>query len=244
MAISTLLVDDSDDVRAMLRIAMRARGDFEVAGEAGSGAEALELARELRPEVVVLDLGLPDLEGRDLLDRIREQSPASRIVVFTGRDIDRAWFEQQGAGFVVKGEGLDHLLDVIQEARSDQDYYQSLEIPLSLGRLRQARRFVIHVLRHWGFSHLETDAVIVVSELVANAFEHAQSPCCVTVRRTRTGVQIEVKDDGPGSPDPQRIDVSNERGRGLRIVAELSVAWGVRTEKGSKVVWAELSHDR
>ena len=86
MSIAVLLVDDAQDVRRMVRTALRLRGGFEVVGEASSGAEAVRLADVLHPDIVVLDLGLPDIAGREVLTRIRGQSPGSRVVVFTGMD--------------------------------------------------------------------------------------------------------------------------------------------------------------
>ena len=73
MTIRVLLVDDVVDVRRLLRTALRFRGGFEVVGEASDGGEAVQLAESLRPDLVVLDLGLPDIAGREVLSRIREQ---------------------------------------------------------------------------------------------------------------------------------------------------------------------------
>src|SRR6476659_4986776 len=99
MVIRVLLVDDVVDVRRMLRAALRLRGGFEVVGEAGDGAEAVGLVGELRPDVVVLDLGLPDIAGRELLIRIRDRSPGSQVVVFSGgASEDRAWIAKHVDG--------------------------------------------------------------------------------------------------------------------------------------------------
>ncbi|MFL5114010.1 MAG: response regulator transcription factor, partial [Microvirga sp.] len=116
MSVRVLIVDDVADVRRLVRIALRYRGGFEVVGEAQAGLQAVELAIELRPDVVLLDLGLPDLAGRDVLTRLRETSPAAKVVVFTGMDReDRAWFEQHTAGFVLKGDDLDYLVDLLDD---------------------------------------------------------------------------------------------------------------------------------
>ena len=68
---------------------------------AGDGAEAVRLAGETHPDLVVLDLGLPDIAGRDVLGRIREVSPASKVV-FSGLETRTGWITQQVDGYVVK----------------------------------------------------------------------------------------------------------------------------------------------
>jgi anti-sigma regulatory factor (Ser/Thr protein kinase) len=97
------------------------------------------------------------------------------------------------------------------------------------------------LLDRWDLGDLVGDATVVVSELVANAIEHAQSECVVAVSRSSTGVRIEVRDQGEGTPDVRPLDRQSERGRGLRIISSLSTAWGVSSDDRSKTVWAELS---
>ena len=75
MTVRVLLVDDVADVRRLVRIALGLHGGFEVVGEAGAGVQAVELATRLGPDIVLLDLGLPDLAGRDVLSRVREVAP-------------------------------------------------------------------------------------------------------------------------------------------------------------------------
>lgn len=240
--ISALLVDDAPEVRILLRVALRSHGSFSIAGEARTGAEAVRLAAELHPDVIVLDLGLPDLAGRDLLAQIRLHAPTSRVVIFTGNDTDRTWYERRAAGFVVKDTDLDNLLDLLKEVGTEQRHRVAVvEVPVDYAMIREARASVVELLRRWNLPHLVDQAQLVVSELVTNALEHAQSPCEVTVLRSSHGVRIEVRDEGPGAPDPQPPSDDRERGRGLRIIAALSSAWGIDSDPTSKVVWAELA---
>ena len=242
MTISTLLVDDAADVRAMLRIAMRMRGTFDILAEAENGIDAAELAGALRPDVIVLDLGLPDLAGRELLDQIRRRSPTSRIVVFTGSDGDRDWFEERSAGYVVKSTELEQLLNLLEEVGDGQEHREAaLEVPLDFGALQDVRALMRELLTRWELPGLHEDVALVVTELVANALLHAQSACSVAMVRSPNGVRIEVRDEGAGTPNPQVVDHSSERGRGLRIVAALSTAWGIESDGDSKTVWAELA---
>lgn len=243
MTIRTLLVDDAQDVRALLRIALRARGGFEVVGEAATGTEAAELAGRLRPDVVVLDLELPDLSPRGLLAEVRRQSPDSRIVIFSGSDADRSWFEQQSATYVLKSSDLDDLVGALTEAGAAAETPDQavLELPHDVVAAREARSVVRELLQSWGYGALVDDAVLVVSELVTNAVEHAASAVAVVVNRSGDGVRIEVRDEGSGVPQERRASESAEAGRGLMIVSALASAWGVDAGPPSKTVWVELS---
>jgi CheY-like chemotaxis protein len=244
--IRVLLVDDVDAIRRLLRTALRVREGFEVIGEAEDGGTAVALAATLRPDIVVLDLGLPDLAGREVLTRIREQSPTSKVVVFSGTESpDRAWIADQVEGYIVKGEDdIGFLVDLLEHLGQRPDRVAVLplfEEPESVGR---ARDFVRGALQGWNISYLADDALIVVSELVTNAIKHAHSACELRVSASETSLRIEVTDEGPGTPDPRGPSSDAENGRGLYLIAGLTTAWGVELgEVSGKVVWAELRRE-
>jgi DNA-binding NarL/FixJ family response regulator len=245
MAISVLLVDDDPGIRAILRAALRSRGRFDIVGEAASGAEAAELAEDMVPDVVVLDLGLPDLMPKEVLMAARQASPTSRIVVFSGGQSDRPWFEQRAEGYVLKDAALAELLDVLEQVGDGQAHDQAtLELPRSLLAPRQARAVVRHLLEQWDYRDLVDDALLVLSELVANAVEHADAASVVVVNRGGQGLRIEVRDQGEGTLTEQPELATTERGRGLMIVSALARSWGVQTAERSKTVWVELPRDR
>ena len=130
MTVRVLLVDDVVDVRRMLRTTLRLRGGFEVVGEAGDGAEAVRLAESEHPDVVILDLGLPDIAGREVLTRIRECSPDAKVVVFSGADTtDRDWISQHVEGFVLKDTELDYLVDLLQTVSRPQHAESVMDLP-------------------------------------------------------------------------------------------------------------------
>ena len=81
---TVLVVDDEAALRELVRITLEFSGGFVIVGEAADGGTALALVARLRPDVVVLDLGLPDLPGLHLLPEILRVSPNSRVVVFSG----------------------------------------------------------------------------------------------------------------------------------------------------------------
>ncbi len=75
MPIRVVLVDDVGEYRHLIRTALRVRGGFEVVGEAADGSSAVDVVSAARPDVIVLDLGLPNLPGREVITRIRSASP-------------------------------------------------------------------------------------------------------------------------------------------------------------------------
>ena len=242
MAIRVVLVDDVPEVRRLVRTALRFRGGFEVVGEAGDGSEAVNLAAQQQPDVVVLDLGLPDLAGRDVLAGIRERSPMSKVVIFSGTETtDRAQLAQQVEGFVLKDDDLDYLIDLLETLGSARQHHATIDLRRDLGSVIQARRFVRETFAGWGISRAVDDALIVVSELVTNAITHADSPCQVRLSIDDTSVRVEVLDDGVGTPDPQPPSPTSEHGRGLHLISALTAAWGIeQIPDDGKIVWAEL----
>jgi len=103
---TVLIVDDHASFRASARLLLETEG-FEVVGEADSGAAALKAATELQPELVLLDVHLPDLDGFDVASRLTGMEPHPQVVLTSSRD--GADFgplvSRSGArGFVPKGE--------------------------------------------------------------------------------------------------------------------------------------------
>jgi DNA-binding NarL/FixJ family response regulator len=78
-----LLVDDVADLRFMLRLNLEESGRFRIVGEAANGIEGVELARRHRPDLVLLDIAMPLQDGLEALPRIRQASPASRVVILS-----------------------------------------------------------------------------------------------------------------------------------------------------------------
>jgi DNA-binding NarL/FixJ family response regulator len=93
--------------------------DIEVAGEAGGGIAACEGAAALTPDVVLMDLSMPDLSGIDAMKRIHESQPDLPVVILTAHadeGVEREAREAGASGFLAKGIGLQDLLVVLHEA--------------------------------------------------------------------------------------------------------------------------------
>ena len=114
-----LIADDSDDVRMLIRMKLELGSTCEVAGEAADGEEAVALAGELRPDLVLLDLAMPRMDGLQALPLIRDAAPDARVVVLSGFDENTLADKALAAGavrYVEKGVALDDLAAVIDEA--------------------------------------------------------------------------------------------------------------------------------
>ncbi|MBX6376964.1 MAG: response regulator transcription factor [Clostridia bacterium] len=100
MPVRILVVDDHPVVREGITAMVGREPDFRVVGEAGAGREALALAAALRPDVVLVDLRLPDIEGPDLIRRLAAEVPGTRCLVLTTFDDDERIREALAAGAV------------------------------------------------------------------------------------------------------------------------------------------------
>lgn len=114
-----MLIDDAEDLRSLVGRLLARDGRFEVVGEAGDGRAGIETVREVEPDVVVLDLAMPVMDGLEALPRIREAVPGVKVVILTGFDeasvsTDDVYLDADG--FVEKGVAFEHLCDTLARA--------------------------------------------------------------------------------------------------------------------------------
>src|SRR6188472_1058012 len=84
--VRVVLVDDSSEVRSLVRTKLRLSGKALVEGEGADGADAIDLARRLQPDAMLLDVSMPGMDGLAALPDVLESSPGTRIVMFSGFD--------------------------------------------------------------------------------------------------------------------------------------------------------------
>ena len=126
-AVRVLLVDDQTLFRAGLRTLLSTRAELEVVGEAGDGREALEVARDTRPDVVLMDLKMPVLDGVAATRKLRVQLPACRVVALTTFEDDELVFEALRAGavgYLLKDAPLDRLVEATLAAARGESVLQ------------------------------------------------------------------------------------------------------------------------
>jgi anti-sigma regulatory factor (Ser/Thr protein kinase) len=107
--------------------------------------------------------------------------------------------------------------------------------------LREVRQFVRTVLHAWDDEEIGSTAEIVASELATNALRHAHSPFRISMSRSPGVIRIAVRDASFDPPEHVRDDARHDGGRGVRLVAALSRAWGTGDEPDGKTVWAEVA---
>ena len=98
MAIRVLIVDDQALVRAGFRMILEAQPDLEVVGEAGDGSAAIDAVRTLRPDVVLMDVRMPGVDGIEATRRLTEAGVPGKIVILTTYDLDEYVFDALAAG--------------------------------------------------------------------------------------------------------------------------------------------------
>jgi DNA-binding NarL/FixJ family response regulator len=119
MTLRVLVVDDHPAFRRALKSALRLVKDIEVAGEAGGGVEAAERALSEAPDLVLMDLSMPDLDGIEAMRLIHRTKPDLPVVILTAHadpGLERAAREAGALGFLAKGTPLEDLVNVLHEA--------------------------------------------------------------------------------------------------------------------------------
>jgi DNA-binding NarL/FixJ family response regulator len=136
--IRVLLTDDHPIVRDGLAAVLELQPDMEVVGEAGDGAEAVAKARELKPDVVLMDLQLPGFSGAEATRQILADSPQTRVLILTAYDSDEGILEAVRAGasgYLLKGAMRQELIQAIRVVASGG----SLLHPALVARLLEHR---------------------------------------------------------------------------------------------------------
>jgi DNA-binding NarL/FixJ family response regulator len=121
-----LLADDHESVRSGLRFIIDAMPGWEVCGEAATGREAVDLAIALKPEIIVMDMSMPGLNGLDATRQIRKQCPGSEILAFTGLDEEaliHEMFEAGARGYLLKTDTNECIQAALRALAQHKSYF-------------------------------------------------------------------------------------------------------------------------
>jgi DNA-binding NarL/FixJ family response regulator len=138
--IRLLIVDDHPIVRDGLRGAFTGTAEFDVVGEAAHGAEAVTQAAALRPDVVLMDLRMPEMDGVEAIRRLQRQVPSARILVLTTFDTDSdvlPAIEAGATGYLLKDAPVEDLLRAVRSAAKGESVLAPTVAGRLMGRVRQ-----------------------------------------------------------------------------------------------------------
>ena len=192
MTIRLLLVDDHAVVRSGLKMLLANETDVEIVGEAGNGSEAVTLAGSARPDVILMDIGLPDMTGIEAARLIKSKFPKISIVALTIHEDEEYFFkmlEAGASGYVPKRAAPEELLTAIRAASKGEVYlYPSLAKLLVKDYLSQERA-VENKPTLDGLTDREQEVLSLLAEGAAN--DHIASKLVIstkTVERHRENI--------------------------------------------------------
>ena len=191
MTLRVIIADDHTMLREGLAVLIAGQGDIEVVAQAGSGEEAVKMAHELRPDVCVLDISMPGMDGTEATARIVSECPGVRVVGLT-RHADPAYVRRLMAagasGYVLKKSAAQSLIAAIRKVAGGGTYVEpglatasmqrsfgKLQAPESLEALSEREEEVLRAVA-WGRSNKEIAAELglsikTVESYKANALE-------------------------------------------------------------------------
>jgi len=165
--IRILVADDHPIFRAGLRALLDAQPDMRVVGEAGDGAEAVKRARELRPDVVLLDLSMPGMDGLTALRRMQAEGIQSRPLVVTMHAENEYLFqvlESGGYGYVLKQAVDTDLFEAIRTVAAGEVFLYPSATTLLLSRYLDTRQEGTDSGHEGGLSEREREALVLTAE--------------------------------------------------------------------------------
>ena len=128
MSVRVLLVDDHAVIRQALRMVLEAQEDIEVVGDVENGREAVAAAARVRPDVVVMDLVMPGLNGVDATRQVRRASPGTRVVMLSGFVDEDGLLDSLRAGasgYLVKRSDVTELIEAIRAVNEGRTYFSA-----------------------------------------------------------------------------------------------------------------------
>jgi DNA-binding NarL/FixJ family response regulator len=128
MSVRILVVDDHAVVRRGIRVLLESRAGWEVCGEATTGRDAVERCRRLRPDIVVMDLSLPDLNGLEATRQILKEASNTEVLVLTmhhSEELARDVLQAGARGYVLKSDADENLIAAVDSLRQHKPFLTS-----------------------------------------------------------------------------------------------------------------------
>ena len=185
--ITILLVDDHKVLRDGLRALLESEADLSVVAEAGNGRDAIRLAQELQPDIIVMDLGLPDISGLEAISAIRDAKVDSRIIVlsmYVRREFVRPAIEAGCDGYLPKSSTHTSLLEAIRVVLTGERYLHpkaatalvqsvtAIETESELYQQLSEREQDVLRFTALGFTSRETGEKLIISSKTVETYRH------------------------------------------------------------------------
>lgn len=180
---SVLIVDDHPVIRMAVRVLLEKHG-MRVVGETDNGIDAIQLTRELAPQVVILDIGIPKLDGFTVISRIKALDVRSEILILTSHPADsvcRRCIQLGARGFVNKEEDLTSLISAIKAVVSGYTFFPvlafdsvtSTEQPTEMELIRSLTDREMTVLQYLaqGYSNKQISEILLLSNKTVSTYK-------------------------------------------------------------------------
>lgn len=189
-----LIVDDHPVIRLAVRMLLE-RESLEVVGEADNGVDAVQMVRELTPDVVILDIGIPRLSGLEVITRLKHLTVNPRILVLTAQSANlysKRCLQAGASGFITKSDDLGDLVSALHAVRKGYAYFPDLSLSTS-------RNDTMLFSEEQLFARL-SDREVQVLKMLADGCKNKQigeeihlSPKTVSTYKTRIMTKLNVK---------------------------------------------------
>jgi DNA-binding NarL/FixJ family response regulator len=138
-----LLADDHKVVRQGTRALLSAIPEWEIVGEADNGRDAVSLTAELKPDIVILDIAMPELNGLDATRQIKKKSPETEVLIFTGQETEELVhdvFDSGARSYIMKTDAADHLIDALKALSEHKHFFTSRISEIVFARYVQGKK--------------------------------------------------------------------------------------------------------
>ena len=248
MTLRVAIADDDADYGLLVRLTLAGEPDLAIVGVAAGVDELRALVEGTHVDLLLLDRSLPG--GLAAVPGLRLRHPHLRVALTSSlpaSQVAPAVAEIGAVGSLAKDVPVRLLAGAIRELgalvgaveRALRTTRQGL--PYANESVRASRQMIHGTLSRWCDTSVHETALLLISELVTNGVRHADSDVVVRIAVGADTIRIEVNDRSPALPVLRTPRPSDPGGRGLRIVDELALRWGVQPRRTGKCVWFELA---
>ncbi len=166
-----LLADDHEIVRHGTRTLLASVPGWKVVGETDNGRDAVALSEKLKPDIVILDLGMPELNGLDATRQIKKNSPETEVLIFTGQATEEFIhnvFASGARSYILKNDATDQLIDAVKALAEHRTFFTSHVSQVIFSRYFQGERSGDDTSEKSGISGREREIVQLLAEGKSN----------------------------------------------------------------------------